>query len=156
MAEIGLLPSENLIDFLNDKSDNCDLKILFQIKPYIFEEIKDTPTDIIFLGPANPINNSLLKLKDLVTSFSGWYSIANLTWNYLHEIGISKGTETSQHIDIQVVNYERMDGIIFTIRKDKLMKNWSQLIDELEYHPFKGKDKNIAHYQYMKKVITNN
>lgn len=149
MAEVGLLPSKNLIAFLNSENENNDLKIVFQIKPYFFGQIEN-PVDLIFLGPANPINNSMMKLKDLVTSFSGWYSIANLTWNYLHEIGISKKTEISQYLDIQVVDYEQMGGVKFTIREDTIMKDLSQILDELEYHPFRGKNKNIEHYIYMK------
>lgn len=149
MAEIGLMPSKNLIEFLNTKNENNDLKIVFQIKSYFFGQIED-PIDLIFLGPANPINNSMFKWKNLVTSLSGWYSIANLTWNYLHEIGISKGAEISQQIDIQVVDYEQMDEVKFTIREDTIMKDLSQILDELEYHPFRGKDKNMEHYKYMK------
>ena len=154
MAEIGLLPSKNLIKFLNSESENNDLKIVFQIKPYFFGKIDD-PIDFIFLGPANPINNSPFKLKNLVTSFSGWYSIANLTWNYLHEIGISKGAEVSQYIDIQVVDYDQISEVEFIIREDTMMKDVSQILDELEYHPFKGKGKNIEHYKYMKSIMPN-
>jgi hypothetical protein len=107
MAESGLLPSKNLIAFLNSENENNDLKIVFQIKPYFFGQIEN-PVDLIFLGPANPINNSILKFKNFATSFSGWYSVANLTWNYLHESGISRKKEISQYLDIQVVDHEQM------------------------------------------------
>ncbi|AEI46818.1 hypothetical protein [Runella slithyformis] len=153
LAENGLLPSKNLIGFLNNENENHDLKILFQLKLYSFGQLHDS-IDSIFLGPANPINNSIFKLKDLVTSFSGWYSIANLTWNYLHEIGISKGSANTKLINLQVVDYTGLDGISFQIEEDSLMKSWSQMLDKLEYHPFNGEERqrDIEHYRFLKNV----
>lgn len=89
----------------------------------------------------------------MVTSFCGWYSIANLTWNYLHEIGISKGTEISRYIDLQVVDYKQMDGINFNISEDTIIEDYSEILDKLEYHPFKGEDRDIEHYQFLKNVV---
>lgn len=149
LAENGLLPSKDLIGFLNNENKNHDLKILFQLKLYSFGQFDD-PIDSIFLGPANLINNSIFKLKDLVTSFSGWYSIANLTWNYLHEIGISKGSANTKLINLQVVDYTGLDGTSFQIEEETLMKSWSQMLDKLEYHPFNGEERDIEHYLFLK------
>jgi hypothetical protein len=151
MAELGFLPSKNLISFLNGVEENKDLKIVFQIKPYQLGA-KDDPIDSIFIGPGYPINNSVFKFKNLVTSFSGWYSIANFTWNYLHEKNISRNTIDSRIINIDLVNYEGLDGHAFTLKEETLINDWSNILDKLEYYPFSNGDRDMEHYSFMKKV----
>lgn len=152
MAENGLLPSSNLIDFLNDEDINLDLKIIFQLKPYFIGQTNKR-IESIFMGPANPINHSEIKFKNLVTSFCGWYTIANFTWNYLHEKGISKTAETSKVIDLHVVDYENCGEMKFTLNEKTLMKDWSLLLEKLEYFPFRGSDRDLMHYQFIKNDI---
>lgn len=155
MSEIGLLPSRNLIAFLNGEEHNFDLKIFFQLKPYFIGEINE-PIDSIFMGPASPINNSIFKFKNLVTSFCGWYTFANFSWNYLHEDSISKNTKLCKIIHLEFVDYKNLEGEIFSLNEDLLMSDWSNILDKLEYYPFNHGDKNIDYYNYVKNIVTNN
>jgi uncharacterized membrane protein YcgQ (UPF0703/DUF1980 family) len=149
LAEIGFIPTENLIAFLEGSEENKDLKVLFQIKPYFFGKTDD-PMDSIFLGPANPINNSIIKTKGLVTSLSGWCTIANFTWNYLHEQNISNGRRINKVLKIDMVDYSGIDEVSFSLNEETLMRDWSKILDRLEYYPYEHGDKNIEHYKYMK------
>lgn len=151
MAELGFLPSKNLISFLNGVEENKDLKIVLQIKPYQLGA-KGDPIDSIFIGPGNLINNSAFKFENLFTSFSGWYSIANFTWNYLHEKGISSKTIESRIINIDIVNYDGLDGAAFSLKEETLMNDWSNILGKLEYYPFSKDDRDMEHYSFMKKA----
>lgn len=155
LAEIGFLPTKNLISFLDEKEKNNDLKISFQMKPYFFGE-SNNPIDIIFLGPANPINSSMIKTKGLVTSLCGWYTIANFTWNYLHEYRISIGKKINQFLKIDLVDYSGMENQIFSIHRETLMSDTSKILSKLEYYPYEHGDKDIQHYNYIKNIELNN
>lgn len=154
LAEIGFLPTKNLISFLNESEDNNDLKILFQIKPYFLGNT-DEFLDSIFMGPANPINNSMIKAKDLVTSLSGWYTIANFTWNYLHEHKISNRREVNNIIEIDLVDYSGLEGISFSLNENTLMSDWSRILDRLEFYPYESENREIEHYMYIKNTNLN-
>ena len=154
LAEIGFIPTENLIAFLDETTENNDLKISFQIKPY-FVGKADDPIDSIFMGPANPINSSMIKAKDLVTSLSGWYTIANFTWNYLHEHKISKRRKINKVLKIDLVDYSGMEGISFPLNEETFISDWSKILDKLEYYPFENGSKDIEHYRYIKNAKLN-
>lgn len=154
LAEMGLLPTQNLISFLDQSTDNHDLKVSFQIKPYFISEISEQ-IDSIFLGPANPINNSLIKAKNLVTSLSGWYTCANFTWNYLHEGSIVKGRKIKKILNLDVVDYSKLENTSFSINENTLMNDWSKILDRLEYFPYENGDKALEHYRYVKNFKLN-
>lgn len=155
LAEIGFLPTENLIAFLEESEENKDLKVLFQIKPYFFGETDD-PIDSIFMGPANPINSSIIKTEGLVTSLSGWYTIANFTWNYLHEQNISNGRRINKVLKIDIVDYSGLKGVSFSLNEETLMSDWSKILDRLEYYPYEHGNNDIEHYKYIKNIKLNN
>ncbi len=155
LAEIGYVPTKDFIKFLNGSNENCDLKVSFQIKPYYFGD-PDNAIDSIFMGPANPINSSFIKSKGLVTSLSGWYSIANFTWNYLHERKISKRKRINKELKIDVVDYSNLEGVSFSLNNESLMKDWSNILDRFEYYPYEHGNKNIEHYKYIKNLNLNN
>lgn len=155
MAENGFVPTNNLISFLDEEKSNNDLKISFQIKPYLIGENTE-PIDLIFLGPANLINSSTIKTKNLFTSFSGWYTIANFTWNYLHEYEISSKRIITKFLDIDLVNYSGLEGIQFSFNEESLMSDWSKILDKLEYYPYENGDRNLEHYKYVKNLEIEN
>jgi hypothetical protein len=151
MAENGFFPTSNLISFLDFKKLNNDLRVSFQIKPYLIGDDRE-PIDSIFIGPANPINNSIIKARNLVTSFSGWYTIANFTWNYLHENQISINRNPSKLLNIDLVNYSGLEGVQFAINEKTLMSDFSKILDKLENYPYEIGDRNLEHYNYMKNL----
>ena len=154
LAEMGFLPTKNLISFLDESTDNNDLVVSFQIKPYFVGD-KDEFVDSIFMGPANPINISTIKAKGLVTSLSGWYTIANFTWNYLHEHKISKRRKIIKNLNIDLVDYSGLEGISFPLNEETFMSDWSKILDKLEYYPYENGNKDIEHYRYIKNTKLN-
>ena len=154
MAENGLLPSSGLIWYLNGGNYNMDLKIVFQLKPYQFGD-EDNPIDMIYLGPANPINYSVFDAKGLVTSFCGWYTCANITWNYLHEKAIRRWPRNSKEINLYMTDYSKMVDFSFEVNLNSTIRDVAFGLEELEYYPFKGESKDIEHYTFMKKIKVN-
>lgn len=154
LAEIGFIPTANLISFLEGKEENRDLKIVFQIKPYLFGDSED-PIVSIFMGPANLINNSKIKDEGIITSFAGWYTIANFTWNYLHEQNVVSDRKNNKIVKIDLVDYSGFGGLKFALSGEYIMQDWSDILDKLEYYPFEQGSKEMEHYNYLKDIKLN-
>jgi len=154
MADNGYLPSSNMIAFLNEKNYNRDLKIIFQLKPYHFGPIND-PIDMIYLGPSNPINYSIFPSNDCVTSFSGWYTCANITWNYLHEKAVRLWPKTSKILNLFITDYNKMEPFTANINIDTPVKDIAPVLERFEYFPFVTEHKDIEHYTFMKNYKVN-
>ncbi|MFT6320064.1 MAG: hypothetical protein ACJAT4_000986 [Granulosicoccus sp.] len=152
IAELGFLPSGDIIDFLNGEPNCDDLKLVFQLKPYQFGKIED-PIECIFIGPLIPINSSPFKVKDVITSFSGWYTFVNFTWNYLHEPGIGNINKFEEKMRLDIVDYQSTKILKINLKEETLERDWAFGLEKIEYYPFVGENRDLDYYDYMKKYI---
>ncbi|WP_236970968.1 hypothetical protein [Membranihabitans marinus] len=152
IAELGFLPSKNLIDFLNGNPTCEDLKIVLQIKPYQFGEIEN-PIECIFLGPFIPVNCSPNKNKDVITSFLGWYTFVNFSWNYLHEPGIGKSNMTKEIIKLDIIDFKDSEVLEISLKEETFERDWALGLEKIEYYPFLGNNRDLDLYDYIKNYV---
>lgn len=144
---------DNLIAFLNGESSNKNLKITFQIKPYYFGSAED-PIDFIYLGPMNPIINKREYQHEYITSYSGWYTIANFCWNYVYEENVNSDSEITEVIQIELNEYNDPNILDFTINSETTESDVAVALEKLENYPFKGENWEYDHYLHIKNKET--
>jgi len=149
IVDFGYKPSKKLLGFINGREKNTDLKIVFQVKSYFFGEIDD-PIEIIFLGPLNSINASQNKQPGVITSFSGWYTISNLSWHFLVEDNVLSNRSNDFLLDLDLIDYKDSNALEIEVNENDIERSWANGIEKLEYSPFWGKDKDLDHYQWVK------
>jgi len=149
IVDFGYKPHKNLIDFINGEAGNHDLKIVFRYKPYFIGDVND-PIECIFLGPLNNFNNSQDRSAGIITSFSGWYTFVNFSWNYIYEENINCYSLLDDELKLDIIKYEDPDILNIRVKMESLETDWGKGLEKIEYYPHLGNDRDMLHYQYLK------
>ncbi|MBB6461718.1 hypothetical protein [Flammeovirga kamogawensis] len=147
--DLNLLPPLNLINFLNGKEELKDVKIIFNIKPYAFS-VKDPFT--------TPYISSLDILKEednTIAIIMGWFTVNQLSINYIIEKNINCDLVDGKIIDVGVFDYKGLkhwNEIIDSSKKPEI--NFKLISDLFENYPFnqeKNKlEKALKMYKHLK------
>ena len=143
MFENDLKPFDNTLKYLNGESANNHLKVIIQIKPYSLFGI-----DSLYKGPFISIVSD--KLLNDVFAVCGWFTVKNLSFNYLYEWNINLENSISQNpLKIDVIDYSDFEES-FEIRKETLAEDYGNIVEALEFYPFKAMQDEFKIYEYFK------
>jgi len=147
LSEHNYLPFESTIDYLNGADSINHVKIILQIKQYNALEI---PT--IFKGPFILISH--LQDRSEITSVCSWFTVKNITFNYIYEWDISNNKSSNlSNLPIGIVDFSTFPKKSFTINTKNLPFDFAQLIEELEFFPFTANIDELNIYNYFKNKI---
>lgn len=144
MFENNLRPFDGTIKYLDGDSNHNHLKVVIQIKPYNLLGI-----DTLYKSPFIPIVTN--KILNDVFAVCGWFTMKNLSFNYLYEWNIDQEkSEESNSLCIDITDYSGFDSI-FEINETTMAKDYGRIIEALEFYPFIAQKEELEIYNYLKK-----
>jgi hypothetical protein len=147
LSENCFIPFQSTIKYLNGNSQHKHLKVVIQIKPY---NVLDIQT--LFNGPLIPISHKLNKTK--ITAVCGWFTVKNITFNYIYEWNVlTNHLHFPNKTPIEVVDYSTLPKHSFHINKQTISTDFGNVIETLEFFPFTPEKDEIKIYNYFRNKI---
>lgn len=142
LSEIGFIPFQQTIEYLDGFTQHKNLKIVIQIKPY------NVLVQTLYKGPLIPISHKLNKKR--ITAVCGWFTVKNITFNYIYEWNVSDGfLGISSKVPIEIVDYSTLQNQSFRINPQTISTDFGNLIEMFEFFPFTANQDEIKIYNYL-------
>lgn len=144
LSEAGLTPFESTIEYLDGFNQHNHLKIILQIKPF---DILNIST--LYKGPLIQISHEITKRS--ITSVCGWFTVKNITFNYIYEWDIlGHYLNNSSKMPIEIVDYSTFLNRTFNLNIKNISTDFSKIIEALEFFPFIANRDEIKIYEYFR------